>query len=74
MGRIIVEQYQQKRKLLAGLSPITLETTTNYPQKVHSKQLVGMFLCVFVRTSYVSCVSDIRTAAAGCGIMGKMVW
>lgn len=33
-----------------------------------------MLLCIFIKTSLNSYISDARVASAGCGIMGKMVF
>jgi hypothetical protein len=38
-----------------------------------SKQLVGMLIVVIVRKALKPCFSEIKTSAAGTGIMGLMV-
>ncbi|KAF8065021.1 DNase I-like protein [Lyophyllum atratum] len=40
--------------------------------KLASKQLVGMLIVVLVKKTLVSCFTDVRTSAAGAGIMGLM--
>jgi len=39
---------------------------------VHSKQLVGMLLCVLVKQDHLPNIKEFRSSQAGCGIMGKM--
>ncbi|KAJ7850026.1 Endonuclease/exonuclease/phosphatase, partial [Mycena olivaceomarginata] len=42
-------------------------------EKLASKQLVGMLIVVIVRKALKPCFSEIKTSAAGTGIMGLMV-
>lgn len=37
-----------------------------------SKQMVGIFLCVWVRADLLPCVTDLRVSCVGRGIMGYM--
>ncbi len=39
---------------------------------VASKQLVGAFICIFVRDTLLPYVSDVRVASTACGVMGVM--
>ncbi|KJA23929.1 hypothetical protein HYPSUDRAFT_136984 [Hypholoma sublateritium FD-334 SS-4] len=41
-------------------------------EKLISKQLVGMLIVIFVKKSLKDCFGDIRTSAAGAGILGVM--
>ena len=40
---------------------------------IHSKQLVGMLLCIFVKSEHTPHVTKFQSTVAGCGIMGMMV-
>ena len=40
---------------------------------IHSKQLVGMLLCIFVKSDHTPHVTKFQSTVAGCGIMGMMV-
>ncbi|PIA13658.1 DNase I-like protein, partial [Coemansia reversa NRRL 1564] len=39
-------------------------------EKVASRQLIGMFLLVYVRTDVRKWITEVQTTAVGCGIMG----
>ncbi|KAJ2802042.1 hypothetical protein H4R20_003431 [Coemansia guatemalensis] len=39
-------------------------------EKVASRQLIGMFLLVYVRTDIREWITEVQTTAVGCGIMG----
>ncbi|KNC49078.1 RhoGAP domain-containing protein [Thecamonas trahens ATCC 50062] len=39
---------------------------------ITSKQLVGILLCVYVRTEFLPYISDVQTDVAGVGVMGVM--